>query len=362
MPKRNIAFALLFFATLFPVFGAAPAAKADTLAPKQEVIQTPDTTNRKHLGRLSIVSTPAKAEVSVDSIPKGECPVIVDSVAPGTHMIIVKGKGYFGKKIIVDALADTTVDVAVTLVAPADLVVLSDPVGAIALIDGKGVGATPCDLQGLKPGNHALKLDKAGFVSLEKQVVLTEAKTDTISIVLRPVGAANELPSGGNAPQQTNTGQSPTANSPPRQTESVGNMVLIQGGTFMAGFNDGSSDENPKHQVKLSEFYMDKTDVTQAEFKKVMGTNPAQFKGDLTRPVEHVTWFDAVLYCNARSKLEGKDTVYTYTAVARSGDTCTGLTGISSNTLTKGYRLPTEAEWEYACQLQPIGGGQIQPE
>jgi hypothetical protein len=189
-----LTFALLALTAPCAASGAALAAKEDTLVPKKEVVPTPDTTNRNHLGRLSIVSTPPKAEVSVDSLPKGYSPVIVDSLTPGPHVIIVKEKGYFGKKVFVDALADTIVTVAVRLVAPARVVVLSDPAGATASVDGKGIGATPCDNPALMPGSHALKLDKAGFVSLEKQVVLTEGKADTISVVLRPVPQTGGTP------------------------------------------------------------------------------------------------------------------------------------------------------------------------
>jgi hypothetical protein len=197
--KRNLclAFALVLPLTLYAESGNAPTVKKDTLVPKKEAAAVPDSIARKYLGRLSIVSTPPQAEVNVDSIPKGVSPVVVDSLAPGTHVIIVKAMGYFGKKVIVDVPADTTVDLAVTLVAPAHLVVMSDPPGAAALMDGKQIGTTPCDNPGIKPGTHALKFSKAGYFTLEKQVALTEGKTDTVSVMLRPVpqtGAALKQP------------------------------------------------------------------------------------------------------------------------------------------------------------------------
>ncbi len=210
--KRNLclAFALALPLTLYAESGNAPATKKDTLVAKKqaaataartdtlttrkEVAGVPDTAARKHLGRLSIVSTPPQGEVDVDSLPKGESPLVVDSLTPGTHIVIVKAKGYFGKKVIVDVPADSTVSLAVLLVAPAHLVVISDPPGATALVDGKEIGATPCDNPRLKPGDHAVKIDKAGFLLSEKRVSLTEGKTDTISFVLRPAPGAIATP------------------------------------------------------------------------------------------------------------------------------------------------------------------------
>jgi formylglycine-generating enzyme required for sulfatase activity len=114
-------------------------------------------------------------------------------------------------------------------------------------------------------------------------------------------------------------------------------MVPIPGGTFMMGSPPGvgSDDEHPQRSVTLAPFLMSTTTVTQAHYEAVIGQNPARFKSD-DRPVEHVTWEDAVDFCNALSRKESLQLAY---------DAQRGLVPH-----TNGYRLPTETQWEFACR------------
>jgi formylglycine-generating enzyme required for sulfatase activity len=114
-------------------------------------------------------------------------------------------------------------------------------------------------------------------------------------------------------------------------------MVLIPSGTLLMGDRSGHPNEAPAHEVKVADFSMDVHEVTQADFARYDLPNPSHFKGPQL-PVEQVTWPQAALFCNARSRAEGLEPCY-------NEDTA------ECNFSANGYRLPTEAEWEYACRV-----------
>ncbi|MDR2095138.1 MAG: SUMF1/EgtB/PvdO family nonheme iron enzyme [Treponema sp.] len=114
------------------------------------------------------------------------------------------------------------------------------------------------------------------------------------------------------------------------------NLAYVEGGTFLMG--SGNDDEKPAHKVTVQGFYLGKTEVTQKEYAAVMGNNPSNFRGD-NLPVENVSWFEAVEYCNRLSLKENLVPAY-----SGGGDS------IACDFSASGYRLPTEAEWEYAAK------------
>jgi formylglycine-generating enzyme required for sulfatase activity len=98
-------------------------------------------------------------------------------------------------------------------------------------------------------------------------------------------------------------------------------MVFVQGGTFQMGSNSGTSSEKPVHQVTVSDFYIGKFEVTQKQWVAIMGSNPSYFKDCDDCPVEHVSWNDIQEFLQKLNAKTGQN-----------------------------YRLPSEAEWEYAAR------------
>jgi len=132
---------------------------------------------------------------------------------------------------------------------------------------------------------------------------------------------------------------------PPVKQIISGNMVLLNSGNFEMDIiiNEQNPDDNIEfRQVTINSFYISKYEVTQREYENVMKNNPSYFKGP-NLPVENVTWFDAIEYCNALSRQEGLTLAYTITG---SGSDRV----VTWNRNANGYRLPTEEEWVYACR------------
>jgi formylglycine-generating enzyme required for sulfatase activity len=127
----------------------------------------------------------------------------------------------------------------------------------------------------------------------------------------------------------------------PLATNSGIEMVAVPAGWFDMGSANQDEPDQKLHKVHVSAFFMDKYPVTQEAYEKLMGKNPSLWRGP-RNPVDQIRWPDAVAFCNARSQAQGLQPAY------------------NTNTWTcdfdaDGYRLPTEAEYEYALRAGSTG-------
>ena len=226
--------------------------------------------------------------------------------------------------------------------------VLSTPNMADVYIDDKLVGQTPIMLD-LIVGKHEVKVVK-GNLSIEPQTItIAEGKTENLNLTLVEVKpktntitiaeGKTEKPNSTlvEVRPKTNTiaiaeGKTEKPNSTlvevkPKSKDFVETttglnmkMIYVEGGTFYMGSDFNDLNEKPRHSVTLSSYYIAETEVTQAQWRAIMGTNPSYYKGD-NRPVEAVSWLDAQKFCKKLSAITGKR-----------------------------YVLPTEAQWEYAAR------------
>ncbi len=215
--------------------------------------------------------------------------------------------------------------------------ITSTPSGAAVKLDGKYMGETPLTVEKQSVGSHTVIFSKEGYESATRTVSVTAGKKAECSATLKKQQAEQT------AQQQqlvtNNSNGTSTTTSPQKKVRIEGNdivclvdgteyrykMVYVSGGTYTMGCTgeqggDCIDDERPAHSVTVGGFYMGQTEVTQALWKAVMGSNPSNWKGN-TLPVEQVSYNDV------------KDFI-----------------GRLNSMTDKNFRLPTEEEWEYAAR------------
>ncbi len=288
------------------------------LASSGAVTDTPTSTQ----GRLSVTANVSDAEVIVDGRLIGNTPLTAMALSTGSHRVQVKKKGYDTYRTDVEISAGRTASLEAWLTEQGPktgrLYVNTEPSKARVRILNIG----PVFQQGmdLAPGDYHVEVSAAGYGKQTRWVSLSAGEDKRIGFRLAGTEPAAR-PAPVVSPSATATGQSRITNSLDME------FVFIRPGTFMMGSpsNEPKRDKDEhQHRVTLTRgYYLQTTELTQGQWKRVMGSNPSGFKncGD-DCPVEKVSWTSAQTFIQKLNQKEGTDK----------------------------YRLPTEAEWEYAAR------------
>jgi formylglycine-generating enzyme required for sulfatase activity len=305
-----------------------PASKQLTLSPgdKESLSLTPTPI----LSTLKVLSEPMEADIYLNGKLVGTTPQILRDLLVGDYELELRKSGYGSTKQTVTVKEGQTVEVNLTLTSTGSIAFTSEPSGADLYLNGTYKGRTPYTASDLPAGSYSYELRKEGYETLSASAVVDAGKTAQVYKLLSSSRKAIE-------PE----------------------MVRVEGGTFTMGCtseqSDCENDEKPTHRVTVSSFQMGKYEVTVKEFaafiaatgyrtdadkdggsyfwtgqawEKRSGVNWEFDSGGVRRkeseynhPVIHVSWNDAKAYCEWLKQRTGKD-----------------------------YRLPTEAEWEFAAR------------
>ena len=256
------------------------------------------------------LTAPDNAEIWVNGVMKGTSHWS-GTLNSGTYIFEAKRAGHKTMKLS-KHISSAQSQQSYALPAPTpifgSLIISGTPINADVVLDGKTVGQLPVKLNDILVGEHKLTVSKSGYQPYSATVTVTEGKTATVNATLKKQVA-----------QVPNTPSSSSANFGGIE------MVYVKGGTFTMGAtseqdSDAFDYEKPTHSVTLSDYYIGKYEVTQAQWRAVMGDNPGRFEGD-NLPVECISWNDVQVFIQRLNKKTGKN-----------------------------FRLPTEAEWEYAAR------------
>ena len=256
------------------------------------------------------------AQIHINGLQKGAAPWIGTLVA-GTYKVEAMLDGYRmqSQNVTLTESEQRTITLPTLDMIMGSIDVKVTPVNADVFIDGKKVGTTPDVFRNVPVGSRIVEIRKEGYETLKKTVSVNENTLASLSGALKVGSSGNSANSASSIEKDVFTvnGVSFT-------------MVRVDGGKFKMGATkeqgkDAESYEKPAHEVTLSAFSIGETEVTQALWQAVMGSNPSNFKDNPQNPVERVSWDDCQEFIKKLNSLTNKT-----------------------------FRLPTEAEWEYAAR------------
>ena len=279
------------------------------------------------MASVSITCPTPAVSLYVDKKAVGNSPWS-GSLKEGMHLLEARKSGYRSQQKTIQLAQQQKLDVTFgELVAiQGNLSVNYKPFGADVYVDGKKLGQSPRVFNGLLVGNHQVEVRKDGYATDRKSVSISEGQTASITGTLasNAVASSSSNTLGYSSASSSMSSGSNTISIPVKNGISI-DMVKVEAGTFMMGatseMKDPYDNEKPVHQVTLTnDYYMGMYEVPQALWEAVMGSNPSEYKGD-NLPVEMVSWNDCQEFISKLNSLTGRK-----------------------------FRLPTEAEWEYAAR------------
>lgn len=260
--------------------------------------QTVQLTPQPIYGSASVDSDPMDAEIWIDGKQYGVTPNVVERLLVGSHTLVLKKSGCADLQQQFSVEEGKEASLSVKLPTGRSVWFMSEKPGMRIIVDGKELGTTPLTAV-VGFGHHSVSAMRGDIIDVRDLDITSAGAPLTMAFrdIVNQTFTVNRV-------QFT--------------------MVAVEGGTFTMGATSeqgGDADEDEKpHEVTLSDYYIGQTEVTQALWKAVMGSNPSSHKGD-NLPVENVSWYDCRVFIQVLNQLTGKQ-----------------------------FRLPTEAEWEYAAR------------
>ena len=274
------------------------------------------------LATLSVSCPTPAVSLYVDKKSVGSLPWN-GNLKEGMHLLEVRKNGYRSQQKTIQFAQQQKLDVAFDALSAiqGNLSVNFKPFGSDVYVDGVKVGQSPRVFNGVLVGNHNVEIRKSGYTTSRQTVTISEGQTASISGSLTSTTSASST----NALSSSGSSQSGNTLTIPVKNGINIEMVKVEAGSFNMGatpeMQDPDTDEKHVHRVTLTNnYYIGKYEVTQALWKIVMGSNPSNSKGD-NLPVEQVSWNDCQDFISKLNAMTGKR-----------------------------FRLPSEAEWEYAAR------------
>ncbi|HOP03475.1 MAG TPA: SUMF1/EgtB/PvdO family nonheme iron enzyme [Tenuifilaceae bacterium] len=279
--------------------------KDDLISRKQKVLVVRgknlnvDLMMKPKTGGVEIVTNPTGAMVDINGKLYGITPCHITELLPGEYNLSLSKPRHTGITKRIKVVDGVTTEINVTLLSGKEVLIDTEPTGAKVTYNDSVIGVTPFR-KIFDFGSHILKAHK-NHLSVVQSIEVTPSSESAYMI---PLKVSND----------------------PFEAQ----MILVSGGTFQMGdtFGDGKKEEQPVRTVTVSKFYISKYEITQQQWESVMGENPSHFESCATCPVERVSWLEVMEFIKKINLLTGKN-----------------------------YRLPTEAEWEFAARGGSFSNG-----